>query len=222
MRTKNAEKLVDFMKLGTITIPKYIFFNYSKLNINPLEFIVLVYLLNSNGNILFNPNFIAKELNLNVNKVLEVINSLSEKQILSIDLIKNKVGVTEEYISCDLFYKKLSLLMMDEVNNSKEVDTNLFQIFENEFGRTLSPMEYEIINGWTKEGFSTELIIEALKEATFNGVSNLRYIDKILFEWKKKGYKTPMDVKKNNIKKNKKEEKIEIFDYDWLNGDDKY
>ncbi len=221
MSIKNTDKLIDFMKLGTITIPKYIFLNYNKLNLTAEEFIVLIYLLNNNGVIIFNPKVIAQELNLDVKKILELINSLSNKQLLSIELMKNKLGITEEYISCDLFYKKLSLFMMEELNNDVKVNTNLFELFENEFGRTLSPMEYEIIGGWNKEGFSDELIIEALKEATFNGVSNLRYIDKILFEWKKKGYKTVLDVKKNNIKRNKKEEKIEIFDYDWLNGDDK-
>ena len=49
----------------------------------------------------------------------------------------------------------------------------------------LSPMEYEIIKAWLDNDMSEELIKEALKEATFNGVSNLRYIDKILYEWGK-------------------------------------
>lgn len=220
MNTKNISKLIDIMKLGTITIPKYIFLNYKKLDITEEEFIMIIYLLNNNGVMVFNPKMISKELNLSGKKVLELINGLAEKQLLSIDLIKNKLGVMEEYICCDLFYTKLSTIMIDEANNIK-VESNIFQTFEDEFGRTLSPMEYEIISGWIKENFNDEIIIEALKEATFNGVSNLRYIDKILYEWKKKGYKTVSDVRKNNIRKNKKDEKIEIFDYDWLNGDEK-
>ena len=47
-------------------------------------------------------------------------------------------------------------------------------------------MEYEIINAWLLKGFSEELVLGALKEAVYNGVSSLRYIDKILFEWQKK------------------------------------
>lgn len=221
MSGTNTNKLLEFMKMGNITIPKYIFLNYKKLKINDEEFILIIYLINNSGLLAFNPNVIAKDLDISIKKVLELINSLTEKQIISIELFKNKMGVTEEFISCDLFYNKISMLMMDEVNNSDNIDSNLFQIFEDEFGRTLSPMEYEIINGWTKEKFSNELIIEALKEATFNGVSSLRYIDKILYEWKKKGYKNINDVRKNNIRKKNKDEKIEIFDYDWLNGDEK-
>ena len=58
----------------------------------------------------------------------------------------------------------------------------------------------------------------ALKEAVFNGVSNLRYIDKILYEWKKKGLNSKEDVENNRLQfQQKKVEKKELFDYDWLN-----
>ena len=35
----NVNKLIDFMKMGVITIPKYVFFNYKKIGINEEEFI---------------------------------------------------------------------------------------------------------------------------------------------------------------------------------------
>lgn len=215
-----TDKLIELMKLGTISIPKYIFLNYKKIGLNEEEFILMIYLLNNGDSIPFNPKTISLELGLNPNKVLELINTLSEKQVLSIKLEKNKLGVMEEFISTDLFYNKLSMLMVDMMNDKEEkIDSNLFQTFEDEFGRTLSPMEYEIINGWVREQFSNEIIIEALKEATFNGVSSLRYIDKILYEWKKKGIKNVMDVRKQQSKFKEKKENIEIFDYDWLDGD---
>ena len=77
-------------------------------------------------------------------------------------------------------------------------------------------MEYEIINSWLESKISNDLILTALKEAVFNGVSNLRYIDKILFEWNKKGIKKPDDI--NKVKKDEEEDKNESFyEYDWLN-----
>ena len=95
---------------------------------------------------------------------------------------------------------------------------DLYDNFEKEFGRTLSPMEYDIINSWLDSGMSKEIIISALKEAVFNGVNNLRYIDKILFEWGKKGIKNPSDIEKLN--KKQEEEKTEpYYEYDWLNED---
>jgi DNA replication protein len=61
---------------------------------------------------------------------------------------------------------------------------NLFQLFEQEFGRPLSPMEYETINGWLdQDGYAEELIRFALKESVFAGKLHFRYIDRILLEW---------------------------------------
>lgn len=220
MESTKSDKLIEFMKMGTISVPKYIFLNYKKLGMNEQEFILIIYLLNIGNKIQFNPKIIANELDIKLPILLEIINSLTEKQLLSINLEKNNIGVMEEFISLDLFYNKLSMIMVDMLNkNDEKIDNNLFQIFENEFGRTLSPMEYEIINGWVSEKFSNQIIIEALKEATFNGVSSLRYIDKILYEWKKKGIKNVSDIK--NIQNRHKEQKkeIEIFDYDWLDGE---
>ena len=101
--------------------------------------------------------------------------------------------------------KKLSLLVMDDVNKtSKSSSSSIFEIVEREFGRTLSPIEYEIIKAWLDGGMNEDLIKEAIKEATFNGVSNLRYIDKILYEQGKLGIKTVADVEANRKKRNNK------------------
>ena len=59
------------------------------------------------------------------------------------------------------------------------------------------------------------MIKEALKEASLNGVSNLRYIDKILFDWMKKGIR-----KKEDIKKEEKAVEMEIFNCNWLDDED--
>ena len=222
MSLSKADKFINYMKMGSVIIPKLLFTNYKKLNITDEEFIVLSYLINYNS-LTYNPKIIAKELDIKINKLLVIINNLCEKQIISINLAKNSNNILEETLSFDLLYSKLAMIVMagtvEESEENKEMSTSLFEIFEQEFGRTLSPMEYEIINGWVNDGFSEELIIEALKEATFNGVSSLRYIDRILIEWKKKNIKTKQDVKKVQKKyKTKKDDVVEVFDYDWLNG----
>ena len=95
----------------------------------------------------------------------------------------------------------------------KEIQREIAK-FEKEFGRTLSPVEYETISKWIESNIPIDLIEAALKEAILSGVNSIRYIDKILFEWNKKGYKTSSDI----VNKNKKDEYIEeIYDYDWLN-----
>ena len=108
---------------------------------------------------------------------------------------------------------------MDE--EPKKDNSQIFDIFEKEFGRTLSPMEYEIINAWRDSNILEETILLALKEAVYNGVNNLRYIDKILSEWNKKGIKTRADLdnnrKQTNLQKNEYPQEV---DYDWLNDEE--
>lgn len=205
------DNVIEILKMKDINIPKMLFLNYKVLGINEKELIIIIYLINNND--LFNPKLIANELKWDFKDVLENINELSNKGIVKIEM-KTINKIQEEFINIDGLYDKLSYLLIDK----KEESTNLFDIFEKEFGRTLSSIEYEIINGWKENNYSEEIIILSLKEAVYNGVFNLRYIDKILFDWNKKGIKTKEDVEKDKESfKNKKIEKKELFDYDWLN-----
>ena len=110
----------------------------------------------------------------------------------------------------------------DNINNS-----NIYELIEKEFGRTLSPIEAEIISAWLDNNTSEELIKEALKEAVFNGVSSLRYIDKILYEWGKKGIKTVKDVEDNRKKRNDNRDKnndnnidLDSLEWNWFDEDE--
>lgn len=202
----------DLIKVNdSFIIPNYIVKNYEKIGLEGLDFIMLIYFINQRNNITFDVNKIALDLNLDSSKVLEIINTLNEKNFISIEMKKNN-GVIEEYISLDLFYNKISSMLMENVSNEKETD--LYSVFEKEFGRTLSPTEFTSINNWIENGISEALIKEALKEAILSGVHNIRYIDTILFNWTKKGYKKPEDVKR---KKDDEDEIVEVYDYDWLN-----
>ena len=206
-------KVIDLIKNEPFYIPNILLKNYRKLNITDSELIILIYLINTD--ISFNPKQMAKDLNFDLSEIMNIITSLTEKGILKIDIINKKVR--EEVINLEELYKKLGFIVVnDEV---KENSSNIFDVFEKEFGRTLSPMDYEIITDW-QNNYNDEIILLALKEAVFNGVNNLRYIDKILIDWNKKGIKNEQDIindRKNfqNKKQNKK-----LFDYDWLNEQD--
>ena len=80
-------------------------------------------------------------------------------------------------------------------------------------------MELEQIKEWVTTYKSDDLIISALKEAVLNGVSNFRYIDAILNEWNKRGYRNKDDIMKDRNNYRKKKDNIEVFDTDWLNDE---
>lgn len=209
------EQIVDLLKSRDLHLPRVLLTNYKKLNINDLELIVLIYLINCDS-LTYNPKQISHDLDMKMNDVLELINNLVEKGIINIDIVKIN-NISSEVLNLNLLYEKLAFLIMDNKPKENKND-NLFELFENELGRGLTPMEFEIINGWLDIEYSEEIITCALKEATYNGISNFRYIDRILYEWHKKGIKTKEDVEKNKKEfKKTKNSNVELFDYDWLN-----
>ena len=194
-----------------LIIPNYFIKYYKKFDLENNELLMLIYLLNCNEKLILDNKKISKDLYLEENEVLNIISSLIEKNYISIEMSKNN-GIIEEYISLDLFYEKINSYLIE--NDKKDNSSDIYSKFEKEFGRTLSPVEYETISKWIESNIPIDLIEAALKEAILSGVNGIRYIDKILFEWNKKGYKTSSDI----INKSKKDEYIEeIYDYDWLN-----
>ena len=213
------DKILSLMMNKPIVIPRIIFNNYKRLNITEEELIVLIFIIDLGNKIVYNPDIFVKELNIEKYKVMEILNNLSEKKIITISVEKNSSNnKREEYISLELLYSKILNLFKE--TKTKSIDTSdIFSVFEKEFGRTLSTMEYEIIKGWINdEKFSYEIIVEALKEATYNNVNSLSYIERILYDWSKKGIKTKEDVikDKSNFRNNRKKTNKEIFDYNWL------
>lgn len=205
-------KILELLQKGNIMIPTVLLQNYKYLKITDKELIMLIYLI---GNPEFDPEKISKDLNIKLPDTLKLIDNLSNKEMLKISVKSGKI--CEEYIDLTGLYKKLTMCIINE-KEEKEKNT-IYDKFEKEFGRTLSPMEYEIIGAWLDGNYSEELIELALKEAIYNGVSNLRYIDKILSEWYKKGIRNSNDIAKQREKRNKKPKK-EVFEYDWLNEND--
>lgn len=213
------EQVLELLRDRTYQIPKLLLFSYHKLGLTDQEFIMIFYLWNSSDTS-YNPKQISNDLGISLNTVLEVINTLSEKGFLSLNIVKLN-NIRSEVISLDLLYEKMAFLLLK--SEYKKESKDLFSLYEKELGRPLSPTEIEIIHGWLDSDATEEMIILALKEAIYNGTTNLRYIDRIIFEWLKKGIKTKEDVEKNRktFKKAKSKENQKLFTdlegYDWLN-----
>lgn len=214
-----VDKIIQIMK-NNYTLPSVLLSNYKNLKINEKDLIILIYLINEKD-FTFNPKKISESLNMSLPDIMESIDNLTTNDLVQIELRKTN-EIREEFINIDNLYTKLAYFVVNE-EEVKEPShkTNIYDIFEREFARTLSPIEYELINGWIEAGFVEDVIVLALKEAVYNGVSNLRYIDKILYEWKKKGLNSKEAVEGNrNRFQQVKVEKKELFDYDWLNDND--
>ena len=192
----------------------------NKLSLN--EFLVLVYFDNSFNSTL-DIELIGKTLGLDDSSIMEAFNGLVIKGLVNIETSKDLENRMQEVVTLCGVYD----LICDDVEEvtQKEVKTDIFKVFESELGRTISSMELELINGWLSNGTPEELVLGALREAVYNGVTSFKYIDRIIFEWEKKGFKTMDDVNKHLMSRRESKSKSEsinlkeqeVADYDWVN-----
>src|SRR5699024_2181814 len=126
------------------------------------------------------------------------LKKLIQKNILEIKELKNKNNQLSEAYSFEPLWEKL---FTEETPSQKQEEGDLFLLFEQEFGRPISPFEIETIN--------------------FN------YIDRMLKEWKKKGSRYVKQAKEvsrsfrtDNAKKEyQKEERDTSVYFNWLKGE---
>lgn len=108
-----------------------------------------------------------------------------------------------------------SVTVTDTVSDTDINNNNIYSIIEENFGRTLAPLEFQEIKTWLEENISEELIIYATRIAVCNGACSVKYISTILENWKKKKITTLEQAKKDSEDyKKKKQGKTEP---EWLN-----
>ncbi len=208
-----SQNIYELLEKKSFIVPSVLLSYYRKLNLEEKELLFLSYLISIGSDIPFDVMKFSSDLDIPIDSLMNMISSLCEKNILAM-IVKKDNELMKEYLDIKPLYQHLlSLIINSESEEEIEEDSEIYTMIEQEFARPLSPIEYETIKHWKDSKIDDSLIKAALKEAVLNGVTNLRYIEKILSEWKKKGYKTSKDI----IRKKQKEETIDIFDCDWLN-----
>lgn len=95
---------------------------------------------------------------------------------------------------------------IEEISSS--IEETIFDYYQNEIG-TLTPRQYEILDNYCKY-IPEELIKIAINKTNDNGAKTFSYMEKILKDWKNKGYKSIGDIE--NEKKTKKTNSPEWLD----------
>lgn len=208
-------KVMDLIKTKDLNVPGLLFYNYSKLNLDYEQLYFLIYLLNLD-NLEFDISKFSKELNKKPKEIIKIINDLDEKEIISLDITKNNDDV-KEMINLNLFYKKLTYLIIEEEEEKVE-KIDIVKEFEKVFKRELIGREKHIITAWKQAGYEDSFLMAGLKEAEYNGEYSLTYIDTVLDNWDKQGFKTEEDINKGK-QSNPKEDEIsfiEVDESDWI------
>ncbi|MCA1009434.1 DnaD domain-containing protein [Halobacillus halophilus] len=217
-------------------IPKQLLTDYQKLGMGERELLLLLQLhrFRADGNLFPTPEELAQYLSVSSQECSRILRSLIQKQLLQIEQQQNDQHVLTECYSLEPLWDKLFSYTPRRREEAQEFNENIFPLFEQEFGRPLSPFEIENINIWLdEEQQSPALIKAALREAVLMSKLNFKYIDRILREWKRKGVHTVEQAREqgkqfrqggNNSSRNKEEENtqkkrdVSLY-YNWLEED---
>lgn len=204
--------LDSYLKGGQTIISNLLIKNYRRLGLNNDEFILWIqlYKYHEKGNDFPDLATIADNMQIDQDEVYQLMDQLVQKKVLTIRSIKDKDGIMNDAYDFSLIFKKLELLTeqqktQDLQQTLEEKVQTLYQMFEREFGRALSPIEYQRIGQWLDDDhYAPELIQLALKEAVLNQVYSLNYIDRILLSWEKKNIKTKHQVEAEQQKRKRR------------------
>jgi predicted phage replisome organizer len=106
---------------------------------------------------------------------------------------------------------------------------NISNYIEQNFGRTIAPIEYKTIKNWLSLSFEKndieKIICYAVKIAVMSNKRTFGYINGILNNWIGCNYLSYQQIIDNEIKKKPETKEMsaeekELFDYDWLNDPD--
>lgn len=190
--------------MDQINIPQLLLNTYKELGIDETEVMVLlhIYRFQREGILFPTPTEIAAHMTISDQACSNLLRKLIQKQLLTIYEEKNEKNVLNESYSLEGLWQKLYTItdkQEDEPVPMTEEETNIFLLFEQEFGRPLSPFEIETINIWIdQEDQAPSLIKAALREAVLLGKLNFKYIDRILREWKKKGIRSVQQAREQS------------------------
>ena len=227
------ERLQLWIEQGNVSIPQLFFQHYKSLDIKDVEAMLIMHMLSfqSDGSKFPTPSDLEARMHLDLNQISTILQRFMQRGLLEIHQGQDEHGVLFEHFSLQPLWNRLiNLLVSEKTAEAEQVfkadEGEIFTLFEQEFGRLLSPMECETITMWFDEdGHTAQIITAALKEAVLAQKLSLRYIDRILFEWKKKNVKTLADVENQTktfrtaiIRPMQKEEKTvkKVPFYNWL------
>jgi DnaD/phage-associated family protein len=179
----NINRYINFSRLLTL--------NYKKIGLSDDEYLLLTitYELVQTGTKFVNPSDLSLLCNFTPTKIDVVYSGLIAKKLISNEFSKSNTV----YTSFDGIVKKLLSCLEDEVDvqeakdrKNKIVEEDLFEYMQKFFTRPLSPLEYDVIQGWKSKKYDFALIKASCEIAAQTGNKSIRYIDTIIFEENKK------------------------------------
>lgn len=196
------QSIEKWMNQGNTVVLNGLLQHYRTLGLDEEELVFVIQLQSflDKGIVFPNMSEISERMGKKEADIFTLLHGLIQKKIITITSEKDESGKVFDRYSLHPLYKKV-LLLFEKNDNVREDDKgiNLLEVFQQEFGRLLTPIEMQTIGEWLdRDRYSKELILEALKEAVLNQKYSLRYIDRILLSWSKKNIRTTQQAKEES------------------------
>lgn len=207
---------MDFQKYltaGETHISNLILEKYRQLEMTNQELLVYLQLLMYRSEIKEFPDFskISQNLQIPVDALYQIIDSLCQKEIITLKTHTTSDGKKSDYYDLFSIYNKLEKLDMLVFSKEQDKLRLLLTKLEQLLGRVLSPNEIEQARNWLEQdGYESDLIELAFREAMINQINlPFKYVNRILQNWDKKNITTIEEAtqeiynhrKQNQVKK---------------------
>lgn len=214
-----AKKLIEN---GQTTIANYLLSNFTRIGMTPDELVMFLQIKRySDEGIQFpNINKITDSTGYSRAQAYEILHQMIKKKLMTIQSTRDQNHNRCDKYDFSLMEQKLDQLSHSDHDNNDSsqlssversghngitVSTRsaVFKQIAQEFGRQLSPMEISTVSHWLEvDRFKPKMISLALREAVLSQVFNLRYIEKILMDWKSRGLNTPQRLQNAKNRQN--------------------
>ncbi len=147
-----------------------------------IKIYILILKYASCGELGFDANFIAKNLNLLESDVKNALNYWNDLGLIKITTINDNISNIEFNQLNNNDSPTSSLNLINEINDNNLID--FFKEIEIIIGRPLSQKEIETYINWTKNyNFSYELILYLISYCVNKNKKDFRYIEKVAIAW---------------------------------------
>ncbi|PWK15597.1 DnaD domain-containing protein [Tumebacillus permanentifrigoris] len=195
MIQRQDDVLTVLLTSGFLTVPSLLLQSYKQLGLSDEEMMLVMHLFQfrQEGVEFPTPAQIGQRMSVHEDMLMSVLGTLQRMGFLEIG--EDQIDLHPLYRKLIEFHEPKQKKPLASLDLLEKKEQNPFTVFEQEFGRPLSPLECEMIIKWMDEDrYREELIREALREAVLSGKFNFKYIDRILFEWQKVNIRTLQEL----------------------------
>lgn len=195
-------ELETYLTAGLTSISNLVLNHYHEIGMSQGELVLFLQLSQAQqaGDDFPDLLVIAPKIGLSRDEIFALVQQLINKKVIRMETKQNADGKMADVYDLSPIYQLVSVFLQSEaqktISKSRETEIQaLYQAFEQEFGRALSPIELETIGYWLEtDHYEVEIIKLALREAVLNQAYSLKYIDRILLAWERKNLTSKVQI----------------------------